>query len=56
MQSETILQLAIIAGALQVVIQLFGAVKALAEWLAAREKAKGSNRLRRLKPKKRKPK
>ncbi|WP_157756179.1 hypothetical protein [Paenibacillus crassostreae] len=56
MQNETILMLALIAAALQVVIQLFGAIKAFMEWLTAREKTKGFNRSQRSKPKRRKPK
>ncbi|WP_176718232.1 hypothetical protein [Paenibacillus kribbensis] len=56
MQTDTVLTLTLIAVSLQVLVQLLGVVKALMEWLAAREKAKGPNRSQRLKPKKRKPK
>ncbi|MEC0259350.1 hypothetical protein [Paenibacillus lautus] len=56
MQTETMLMLTLIAATLQVVIQFLGVAKAFMEWLAAKEKAKGSNRSHRSKPKRNKPK
>lgn len=52
MQNETIVMLAVIAAILQVIVQFLGVVKAFIEWLSARNKAKGSDRSRRSKPKK----
>lgn len=57
MQSETLVMLAIIAAGLQVIIQLLGTAKAFFEWLAVRDKRRGSSRSQRLRTKKnRKPK
>lgn len=55
MQTETLVLLTLIAAILQVVIQFLGVAKAFIEWLAAKEKAKGSDRGKRSKPKKKKP-
>ncbi len=60
MQTETMLQLALITASLQVVIQLLGVFKGLIDWKVARENAKSknkneksSNRRKRSKPNKR---
>lgn len=55
MKPETLVMLTLIAAMLQVVIQFLGVAKAFMEWLAVKEKAKGSDRSRRLKPQKKKP-
>lgn len=51
MKPETLVMLTLIAAILQVVIQFLGVVKAFIEWLSVKEKAKGSDRSRRSKPK-----
>lgn len=56
MQNEELIRLAIIAASLQVILQFFGVLKAYLEYLAAKKKGKGSDRLKRSKPKKRNPK
>ncbi|MGN7170592.1 hypothetical protein ACTHSJ_32495 [Paenibacillus cellulositrophicus] len=55
MKPETLVMLTLIAAVLQVVIQFLGVAKAFMEWLSVKEKAKGSNRGTRSKPKKKKP-
>ncbi|MEK5645900.1 MULTISPECIES: hypothetical protein [Paenibacillus] len=55
MKPETLVMLTLIAAILQVVIQFLGVVKAFIEWLSVKEKAKGSDRSRRSKPKRKKP-
>ncbi|OWA33052.1 hypothetical protein CDO73_26265 [Saccharibacillus sp. O23] len=58
MQSEIVITLAIIAGCLQIGVQLLGVAKAFFEWRTAKSKtkpskAKGSDRGKRSKPQKR---
>ncbi len=55
MKPETLVLLTLIAAILQVVIQFLGVAKAFIEWLSVKEKAKGSDRSRRSKPQKKKP-
>lgn len=59
MQTETVVTLAIIAGSLQIGVQLLGVAKAFFEWRTAKlkekpKKAKGSDRGKRSKPQKQK--